>query len=320
MTASYAGQFESLLFVPHDGVLDAIRRVRASSSSDAARAYAESQVTTETSAHAAIPMAVVVQRMVDGDASGVAFGIDPVDGSDVVVVTAAYGLASGVVGGECTTDAWRVGRDGTIAARTIAEKDRMHVRAPGSGTIAVAVDAPLRARPALADDDVRAVASLARRIANAAGAPQDVEFTFAGGRLWALQARPVTAVAESRGARRDLGRQQHRRELRRHRRRADVLVRAPGVCRRVPRVLPPRRRPARDDRGERAHVRGAGRADRRSHDVRPRRLVPHARAAAGLSAQPPLDGRDDGRARGVAGRSRGRRSRAAAAADACATR
>jgi rifampicin phosphotransferase len=186
-TASYAGQFASLLFVPRDGVLDAIHRVRASAASDNVRAYAGS------ANHIAMP--VIVQRMVDGTASGVAFGIDPVDGSDIVVVTAAYGLASGVVGGECTTDTWRVARDGRIAEREIAEKDRMHVRAPGSGTIAVAVDALLRTKPALADDDVRAVASLARRIAGATGAPQDVEFTFAGGRLWALQARPVTAVA-----------------------------------------------------------------------------------------------------------------------------
>ncbi|MDQ6943057.1 MAG: hypothetical protein M3169_11165, partial [Candidatus Eremiobacteraeota bacterium] len=196
-TASYAGQFASLLFVPRDGVLNAIRRVRASSSGAAVRAYAESHGTTETSVHTVIPMAVVVQCMVGGETSGVAFGIDPVDGSDVVLITAAYGLASGVVDGECTTDAWRVARDGTIVTRSVADKDRMHVRAPGSGTIAVAVDAALRARPALADTAVCAVASLTRRIANAAGAPQDVEFTFAGGRLWALQARPVTALAEA---------------------------------------------------------------------------------------------------------------------------
>jgi len=189
-TASYAGQFASLLFVQREGVLDAIQRVRASAANDTVRAYAGG-----TSAPIAMP--VIVQRMIDGEASGVAFGIDPVDGSDVVVVTAAYGLASGVVDGECTTDAWHVLPDATIAARTIAEKDRMHVRAPGSGTIAVAVDAALRARPALDDAAVLAVASLARRIANAAGVPQDVEFTFAGGRLWALQARPVTAVARA---------------------------------------------------------------------------------------------------------------------------
>ena len=187
-TASYAGQFASLLFVTGDGVLDAIQRVRASAATDIVRAYAGG-------ANGEIAMAVIVQRMVDGEASGVAFGIDPVDGSDVVVVTAAYGLAAGVVDGDCTTDSWRVVRDGTIATRTIAEKDRMHVRAPGSGTIAVAVEPARRARPALDDSGVRAVASLARRIAHAAGAPQDVEFTFAGGGLWALQARPVTAVA-----------------------------------------------------------------------------------------------------------------------------
>ncbi|MDB5070325.1 MAG: pyruvate phosphate dikinase PEP/pyruvate-binding protein [Candidatus Eremiobacteraeota bacterium] len=185
--ASYAGQFASLLFVPRDGVAGAIRRVRASATSESVRAYA--------GAAAEIAMAVVVQRMVDGEASGVAFGIDPVDGSDVVVVTAAYGLASGVVGGDLVTDAWRVARDGTVAERAIVEKDRMHVRAPGAGTLAVAIDPALRRQPVLDDGAVLAVASLARRIANACGGPQDVEFTFAAGRLWALQARPVTAVA-----------------------------------------------------------------------------------------------------------------------------
>ncbi len=187
--ASYAGQFESRLFVPRDGVLEAIARVRASAGSDAARAYAGS---SDIAA-----MAVVVQRMVDGEAGGVAFGVDPVDGSDVVVVTAAYGLTCGVVDGDLVVDTWRVERDGTIGTRTIAEKDRMHVRAPG-GTTAVAVDAPLRARPVLGDDAVIAIASLVRRIANAAGTPQDVEFTVRDGRLWALQARPVTAIAPAR--------------------------------------------------------------------------------------------------------------------------
>ncbi len=173
-TTSCAGRFATLLFVSHDGVPDAIRRVRASGDD---------------------PMPVIVQRMIDGTASGVAFGIDPVDGSDVVLVTAAPGLASAVVDGDAITDTWRVTRDGAIAACAIADKDRMHVRAPHGGTLAVAVDAALKTAPALDDDAVRAVASLARRIANAAGAPQDVEFTFARGTLWALQARPVTAVA-----------------------------------------------------------------------------------------------------------------------------
>jgi pyruvate,water dikinase len=196
--ASYAGQFSSLLFVPREGVLDAIRHVRASAASDNVRAYTGARGTiAKTDGTPEMP--VIVQRMVDGDVSGVAFGIDPVDGSDVVVVTAAYGLASGVVDGECVTDAWRVARDGTLLTRTIVEKDRMHVRAPGAGTLAVAVDAALRTRPALDDAAVRAVAALARRIASTAGAPQDVEFTFAGGRLWALQARPVTAVAAAAG-------------------------------------------------------------------------------------------------------------------------
>jgi len=141
--------------------------VRDSASSEALRAYAAAACGT--------PMAVIVQRMVAGTTSGVAFGIDPINGGDVVVVTAARGLAAAVVEGDALTDAWHVAPDGTITARTIAE--------------------PHRTRAVLEDVHVHAVAALARRIANAAGGPQDVEFTFAAGRLWALQARPVTAAA-----------------------------------------------------------------------------------------------------------------------------
>jgi rifampicin phosphotransferase len=165
--ASFAGQFVSVLNVPRGEVAEAIRRVRESTSSAALRAYAGSACDAR--------MAVIVQRMVTGEASGVAFGIDPIGGGDVVVVTAARGLAAAVVDGDALTDTWHVARDGTIAARTIAE--------------------PGWTRAVLDDTQVNAVASLARRIANAAGGPQDVEFTFAGGRLWALQARPVTAAA-----------------------------------------------------------------------------------------------------------------------------
>ncbi len=165
-TASFAGQFASLLFVPRDGVADAIRRVRESASNDAVHTYANGARD--------ITMAVVVQRMISGEASGVAFGVDPIDGSDVAVVTAAPGLASAVVNGDAVTDTWRVTRDGTIAETVVADE---------------------RTAPVLSDDEVLAVASLVRRIANASGAPQDVEFTFTGGTLWALQARPVTAAA-----------------------------------------------------------------------------------------------------------------------------
>jgi rifampicin phosphotransferase len=165
--ASFAGQFASELFVSRSDVPTAIRRVRESTSSAALRAYAGSACGAR--------MAVIVQRMVAGETSGVAFGIDPIGGGDVVVVTAARGPAAAVVDGDALTDTWHVARDGTVAARTIAE--------------------PGRTRAVLDDAQVNAVASLARRIANAAGGPQDVEFTFAGGRLWALQARPVTAAA-----------------------------------------------------------------------------------------------------------------------------
>ena len=115
-------------------------------------------------------MAVIVQRMVAPVAAGVALTADPLSGDrQTCVVTAVRGLGERLVAGAAAGDEWEV-RAGRAVARRQPEG---------------AIDARQAA----------AVASEARRIADARGRPQDVEWAIdSGGTLWILQARPMTGL------------------------------------------------------------------------------------------------------------------------------
>ncbi|ADG73374.1 pyruvate phosphate dikinase PEP/pyruvate- binding protein [Cellulomonas flavigena DSM 20109] len=184
--ASGAGQHETVLAVRGaDAVLDAVRACRASLWSPRARAYREAARSPDEPA-----MAVLVQRLVDADVAGVAF--TPDDPGEDVLVDAAWGLGVGVVGGTVTPDAYRLAADGTVTC-VVADK-RTRVDRSGAETVVRDVPTADRARRTLDEDDVRRIAALARRAADALGRAQDVEWALAGGVPWVLQARPVTAA------------------------------------------------------------------------------------------------------------------------------
>lgn len=159
--ASFAGQYVSVLEVQGAAaVLEAVAQVRQSASSLRARTYA---------GHQTAGMAVLIQPMVFGEASGVAFSANPVTGErGEVVVTATRGLGEALVSGEVMGDEWVVVGD---AARPVAETQR-------------AIDAAAVVR----------VAALARRVETHLGCPADIEWTLAGDRLVLLQARPITVL------------------------------------------------------------------------------------------------------------------------------
>jgi len=159
--ASFAGQLHTTLNVTAARAADAVRRTAASGRSDAVAAYA---LRTGHRVGAVVP--VIVQVMIDAWAAGVAFTRHPVTGADQVVIEAVRGLGEGLAAGTATPERWAFGRTGAAATGT----------------------AVLAAGPA------RAVAEAARRVEDAFGCPQDVEWALAGGRVWLLQARPISAT------------------------------------------------------------------------------------------------------------------------------
>lgn len=195
--ASFAGQHETYLNVKGiDAVLDAVARCWASGSTERALCYRRRH-----GLDGAPHLAVLVQRLVAADSSGVAFTLDPVGGdSSAVWINAAWGLGESVVGGTVTPDVYVVRKaDLRVTWRQIAEKGRMTVPV-AAGTAEVDVPRFLRGEPTLTDEGAAAIARLAVELERRMGWPVDVECAFADGTLHVLQCRPVTTRGHAEGA------------------------------------------------------------------------------------------------------------------------
>ncbi|CAA9253362.1 MAG: Pyruvate-utilizing enzyme, similar to phosphoenolpyruvate synthase [uncultured Chthoniobacterales bacterium] len=194
---SFAGQLESYLFVSPEDVPAKVAAVWRSGFSERIRAYRREHGLSEVPPSAP---AVLVQRMIDADVSGVAFGVDPVSGrSGIAVVSAVFGLGTALVSGEADADTYHVDRSGNIALRSIADKTVEHRQdsAAAEGVRSQPVDLTRRKEPALTDKQVRSVAELVRRAGRYFGRPQDIEWAIEGGVLHLLQSRPITSLGRT---------------------------------------------------------------------------------------------------------------------------
>jgi len=143
-----------------------------------------------------IAMGVVVQEMVDARCSGVMFSRSPLTGDrSVVTLEASWGLGSSIVSGEVTPDRYVVNKvTGEISDREVATKLIRHVPGPKGGVVEEPVPAEQQGQPCLSDDQVRALARLARSIEKHYGYAQDMEWAIAHGENdpCMLQSRPET--------------------------------------------------------------------------------------------------------------------------------
>jgi len=186
--ASFAGLQETYLGIEGEAALaDAVERCWRSLDSLRARAYRAQQNIDERQ----VAMAVVVQRLVDAEASGVLFTHNPLDATGkTLLVEAAWGLGEAVVSGLVNPDRFQLDRiTGELIEQHVSNKP---VRVTRRGE--EPVPAEIQSLPSLDVEQLRALADLARRVETLYGEPRDVEWAWAEGEAWLLQARPVTTV------------------------------------------------------------------------------------------------------------------------------
>ncbi|UUX97046.1 phosphoenolpyruvate synthase [Aquabacterium sp. J223] len=212
--ASFAGQQETFLnVVGIEEVLAKMKEVFASLYNDRAISYR----VHKGFAHADVALSAGVQRMVRSDlgAAGVMFTIDTESGfSDVVFVTASYGLGETVVQGAVNPDEFYVhkptlkaGRQAVIRRNLGSKLIKMEFASPeekaASGKLVKTVDTPVeqRNRYSLNDAEVTELARYALVIEQHYGRPMDIEWGKDGrdGQLYILQARPETVKSQSAG-------------------------------------------------------------------------------------------------------------------------
>jgi pyruvate,water dikinase len=169
--ASFAGQQESYLNVSgREAVIEAVRACWQSLYTERAIVYRRDRDIPDS----AVAMAVVVQHMVQADAAGVLFTVNPVTGStDELVIEAACGLGDKVVSARVTPDRYRV--------RRRAPHELIEAEDSETGALMTAQVLAELARLGLAAE---------RLLGRAA----DIEWALAAGCVHLLQARAVTAA------------------------------------------------------------------------------------------------------------------------------
>ncbi len=139
-------------------------------------------------------MAVLIQEVVSGQSSGVAFSVAP-DQPECVAVEAVYGLNQGLVDGSVEPDHWNIDRKAMTIRDFFPASERNRLMRPVVNGIEL-VDTPRKEAPPITQTQVVDVAAEAMRQERHFGHPRDVEWTFRDERLIILQSRPITTSGE----------------------------------------------------------------------------------------------------------------------------
>nr|XP_037284929.1 putative phosphoenolpyruvate synthase [Rhipicephalus microplus] len=190
---SAAGQMTTLLGVRgHENVVRAVVKCWASQYS-----FTNVNYKRQYGQPLDMPMAVVVQELVDATAAGVMFTCDPLTGSpSYITVTANYGIGESVVSASADPDTFILRKTGdkiaTIESRQIGHKS-VFTAVSESGDVATV---PLSSEKAqslcMNDKDIEELAVIGMQIEKTHTIPQDIEWALSDGKFFLLQSRPVT--------------------------------------------------------------------------------------------------------------------------------
>lgn len=190
---SFAGMFESFLNVRgEDELLARVRDCWASAFGARLLFYRIKQGLAGEQL-----VAVVVQRMVDAEKSGVLFTADPATNDrGRLVIEGAWGLGEVVVGGQVTPDRYEVDKDTlSVIRKTAGHKDFMLTLDPETGVTKRIELSPERAdAEVLTAEEVRSLAELGIRDERHYGVPQDAEWAIVDGSIFLVQTRPITTL------------------------------------------------------------------------------------------------------------------------------
>ncbi|MFO1501690.1 MAG: rifamycin-inactivating phosphotransferase [Verrucomicrobiota bacterium] len=189
--ASAAGQCESYLnVIGTAAILKQIRRCWMSLFNERAVAYRFQQGLDQRPAR----LAVVVQKMVFPEVSGVLFTADPVTGHrKISSVEATFGLGDALVSGEMDADHYRL-QDSNVVEAKIAVKRQTSMPVKEGGTTAQEIEPERQNRQALAAEQLIELESIGRKIEAHFGCPQDIEWCWVDRAFYIVQSRPITTL------------------------------------------------------------------------------------------------------------------------------
>ena len=189
---SFAGLQDTYLNVKKDQLLESIKKCWASLYTTRVITYRKNYKNTQN----ALKIAVVIQKMVRSEKSGVLFTVNPTNGKNNIVLEAIFGLGEAIVQGEVTPDHYIVNKsDLSIIEKTINQQNKMITRLENGGTQYVSLDDKSKNQK-LTDDEIKKLSEVSLIIEKHYKMPMDIEWAIEGGNIYIVQARPITSISK----------------------------------------------------------------------------------------------------------------------------
>jgi pyruvate, water dikinase len=196
--ASFAGQQESFLNVKgSSSLISHVKRCFSSLYTPRAMYYRNKKGFKEGEAL----LAVVVQKMVDSEKSGVVFSRNPIGDEEEVAIEAVFGLGEGIVSGKINPDHYIVTRDLKVDSTKVSNKKIAIVRTGSGQNEIVKLSEEKSKSQVLTSGEILGIANYAIKLEEHYKKPQDIEFAIEGREIFIVQSRPITTLGKKGEAR-----------------------------------------------------------------------------------------------------------------------
>ncbi len=191
--ASWAGELESYLNTTKDDLLDKIKLCWSSLFTPRAIFYRFEKGLDTT----VVSVAVVVQKMVQSEVSGICFTVHPVtEDYNQMVIEAGYGLGEAIVGGMITPDTYIIDKEKLdFIDKYISSQEMKIIRDGASGTKETEVPQSQQESQKIADKHILELAKIFLNIEKHYNFPQDIEWAFENDTYYIVQSRPITTLS-----------------------------------------------------------------------------------------------------------------------------
>lgn len=187
--AAWAGQLDTFLNTTKENLLENIKKCWASLFTPRAIFYRFEKGLDKTD----VSVAVVVQKMIASEISGIAFSVHPItEDINQLLIEAGIGLGEAVVSGQITPDNYVVKKDTLeIESKYISEQNRALFRGEEGGVMWVDVREHTQK---LSDELIIKLSKIINHIEDHYEFPCDIEWAYAEEELYITQSRPITTL------------------------------------------------------------------------------------------------------------------------------
>lgn len=190
--ASFAGQQETFLNVKGaDSLIESVKKCFASLFTARAIYYRKKKGFATEKGY----LAVVVQRMIDSQKSGVMFSKNPLKNDGNIVIEAVFGLGEGIVSGMISPDHYVLNNKFELIEQKVSDKKIALTRSSSGKTEEVKLSNEISNREVLNGHELKVLGQYGLKLEEHYGKPQDIEFAIDREGIFIVQSRPITTIA-----------------------------------------------------------------------------------------------------------------------------